>query len=322
MGESDFSLSPLKQVRVIDSHTGGEPTRTVIDGGPDLGEGDLQQRRLRFQQDHEAFRRALVTEPRGSEAMVGALLCEPSHADCVTGVIFFNNSGCLGMCGHGTIGVVVTLAYLGRIKPGHHRIETPVGIVGATLHEDGRVTFENVPSYRWAAEVKMEVPGYGQVIGDVAWGGNWFFLTKHHPYTINRTNLDQLIDFTWAIRQALTANGIQGAGGAEIDHIELHSPGSSEGVDSRNFVLCPGKEYDRSPCGTGTSAKLACLYAEGRLAPGQVWRQESMIGSIFEGRLVEREGNLLPSITGSAFITAESTLILDPSDPFCWGIAT
>ena len=322
MGESDFSLSPLKQVRVIDSHTGGEPTRTVIDGGPDLGEGDLQQRRLRFQRDHKAFRRALVTEPRGSEAMVGALLCEPSHADCATGVIFFNNSGCLGMCGHGTIGVVVTLAYLGRIKPGQHRIETPVGIVGATLHEDGRVTFENVPSYRWAAAVEIEVPGYGEVIGDIAWGGNWFFLTKNHSYPINRANLDQLIDFTWAIRQALTANGIQGAGGAEIDHIELHSPGSSEAVDSCNFVLCPGKEYDRSPCGTGTSAKLACLYAEGRLAPGQVWRQQSMIGSIFEGSLVEREGNLLPSITGSAFITAESTLILDPSDPFCWGIAT
>jgi 4-hydroxyproline epimerase len=322
MDESDGSLSPLKQVRVIDSHTGGEPTRTIIDGGPDLGEGDLQQRRLRFQQDHRAFRRALVTEPRGSEAMVGALLCQPSHADCATGVIFFNNSGCLGMCGHGTIGVVVTLAHLGRIKPGQHRIDTPVGIVAATLHDDGRVTFENVPSYRWAAEVKVEVPGYGQVTGDVAWGGNWFFLTEHHPYTIDRTHLDRLIDFTWAIRQALTANGIQGAEGAEVDHIELHSPPSSVDVNSRNFVLCPGKEYDRSPCGTGTSAKLACLYAEGRLAPGQVWRQESMIGSIFEGRLVEREGNLLPSITGSAFITAESTLILDPGDPFCWGIAT
>ncbi len=172
----------LQRVHVVDSHTGGEPTRTIIDGGPDLGVGDLQQRRLRLQQDHETFRRALVTEPRGSKAMVGALLCEPSHPDCATGVIFFNNSGCLGMCGHGTIGLVVTLAYLGRIKPGRHRIETPVGIVGATLHPDGKVTFENVPSYRWAAAVQVEVPGYGQVTGDVAWGGNWFFLTKHHPY--------------------------------------------------------------------------------------------------------------------------------------------
>jgi 4-hydroxyproline epimerase len=192
--------------------------------------------------------------------------------------------------------------------------------VGATLHQDGAVTFENVPSYRWAAAVDLPVPGYGRVTGDVAWGGNWFFLVKHHPYTIDRSHLDQLTDFTWAIRQALAANHIRAAEGAEIDHIELYSLSPSPGIDSRNFVLCPGKEYDRSPCGTGTSAKLACLYAEGLLAPGQVWRQESVIGSVFEGRLALRNGELLPSITGSAFITAESTLILDPSDAFCWGI--
>ena len=310
----------LQRVRVIDSHTGGEPTRTVIEGGPDLGDGALTEKLLRFQRDHQAFRRALVTEPRGSAAIVGALLCEPNHAECTTGVIFFNNSGCLGMCGHGTIGLVVTLAYLGRIQPGYHRIETPVGIVGATLNEDATVTVENVPSYRWAAAVNLEVPGYGQVTGDVAWGGNWFFLVKNHPYAITVENLDQLTNFTWEVRQALAANHIQGAEGAEIDHIELHSPGQSPGIDSRNFVLCPGKEYDRSPCGTGTSAKLACLYADGLLAPGQVWRQESIIGSVFEGRVALRDGALIPSISGAAFVTAEATLILDPRDAFCWGI--
>jgi 4-hydroxyproline epimerase len=292
----------------------------VIEGGPDLGDGALTEKLLRFQRDHEAFRRALVTEPRGSAAIVGALLCEPNHAECTTGVIFFNNSGCLGMCGHGTIGLVVTLAYLGRIQPGYHRIETPVGIVGATLNEDATVTVENVPSYRWAAAVNLEVPGYGQVTGDVAWGGNWFFLVKNHPYAITVENLDQLTNFTWEVRQALAANHIQGAEGAEIDHIELHSPGQSPGIDSRNFVLCPGKEYDRSPCGTGTSAKLACLYADGLLAPGQVWRQESIIGSVFEGRVALRDGALIPSISGAAFVTAEATLILDPRDAFCWGI--
>jgi 4-hydroxyproline epimerase len=252
--------------------------------------------------------------------MVGALLCEPTQADCITGVIFFNNSGCLGMCGHGTIGVVVTLAYLGKIKPGRHRIETPVGVVGATLNEDGTVTIENVPSYRYAAAVEVNVPGFGHVTGDIAWGGNWFFLVKDSPYTLDRAHIDQLIHYTWAIRQALTANHICGADQAEIDHIELHGPGSSPNIDSRNFVLCPGREYDRSPCGTGTSAKLACLHAEGILTPGQVWRQESIIGSIFEGRLLLRDGSLIPSITGSAFITAHSTLILDPNDAFCWGI--
>jgi 4-hydroxyproline epimerase len=305
---------------VIDSHTGGEPTRIVIEGGPDLGEDSLQERLLRFRRDHDAFRRALVTEPRGSEVMVGALLCEPSHADCIAGVIFFNNSGFLGMCGHGTIGLVVTLAYLGRIKPGHHRIETPVGIVGARLHEDGAVTIENVPSYRSAAAVEVQVPGYGQVTGDVAWGGNWFFLVREHPYTIDRAHLDQLMDFTWAIRQALAANKIHGAEGAEIDHIELHSPSSTTGVNSRNFVLCPGRQYDRSPCGTGTSAKLACLYADGLLAPGEVWRQESIVGSVFDGQVRLQDGNVIPSITGTAFIISESTLILDPRDTFCWGI--
>jgi 4-hydroxyproline epimerase len=310
----------LKQIKVVDSHTGGEPTRVVIAGGPDLGTGDLREKLRLFQREHPAFRQALVTEPRGSAAMVGALLCEPRDAQCVAGVIFFNNSGSLGMCGHGTIGLVVTLAHLGRIQPGHHSIETPVGIVGATLHEDGTVTVENVPSYRSAAAVGVDVPGYGLVTGDVAWGGNWFFLVKHHPYTIHLANLEQLISFTWAIRQALAENGVQAAEGAEIDHIELHSPSPTAAVNSRNFVLCPGKEYDRSPCGTGTSAKLACLYADGLLAPGEVWRQESIIGSVFEARFALRDGSLLPSITGAAFITAESTLLLDPRDAFCWGI--
>ena len=224
----------------------------------------------------------MVTEPRAFEAVVGALLCEPTDPACAAAVIFFNNSGCLGMCGHGTIGLIVTLAYQGKIEPGHHRIETPVGIVGATLNEDGTVTVENVPSYRHAAAVEVKVPGYGAVTGDIAWGGNWFFLVKHHPYTLDHAHLDQLIDYTWAIRQALAANHIRAEQGAEIDHIELYSSSNTPGVDSRNFVLCPGKEYDRSPCGTGTSAKLACLYADGLLAPGQPWRQESVIGSIFE----------------------------------------
>jgi 4-hydroxyproline epimerase len=310
----------LKQVQVIDSHTGGEPTRTVIAGGPDLGNSDLRARRKLFQRDHEAFRRALVTEPRSSDAMVGALLCQPSNAQCVTGVIFFNNYGCLGMCGHGTIGVVATLQHLGRIQPGLHRIETPAGIVGAMLHQDGTVTIENVPSYRWAANVDVEVPGYGKVTGDVAYGGNWFFLINDHPYTIERRNLEQLVAFTWSVRQALHSNKITGVEGAEIDHIELHSASPAPGIDSRNFVLCPGKEYDRSPCGTGTSAKLACLYADGRIVPGQVWRQESVTGSIFEGSIAVRDDKLVPSITGAAFITAESTLVLDPRDAFCWGI--
>jgi 4-hydroxyproline epimerase len=239
---------------------------------------------------------------------------------CSAGVIFFNNVGYLGMCGHGTIGLVATLTYMERIRPGEHRIETPVGVVSATLHEDGQVTVNNVPSYRSAADVTVTVPGYGPIGGDVAWGGNWFFLVHEHPFELTLGNIDELTKFTWAIRLALRESGIGGDEGQEIDHIELYAPSQKPGIDSKNFVLCPGKAYDRSPCGTGTSAKLACLYADGTLREGQTWKQESIVGSVFEGQITVRDGKVYPSITGSAFVNAESELILDPRDPLCMGI--
>ena len=313
-------MSTLKRIKVIDSHTGGEPTRTVIAGGPDLGSDTLSVRRDRFKHEFDHLRSAITNEPRGSDALVGALLCEPVDKTCATGVIFFNNVGYLGMCGHGTIGIVATLAYLNRIGPGRHRIETPVGTVEALLDNDGEVTVANVPSYRFATNVVVDVKGHGPVAGDVAWGGNWFFLVNTHGQNIAIGNLEALTDFTWRIRQALTAADITGEGGQEIDHIELFAPSDVAGVDSKNFVLCPGKAYDRSPCGTGTSAKLACLYADGKLSVGQVWRQESIVGSIFEGSITLESEKIHPSIKGSAFITAEADLILDDNDPFCMGI--
>ncbi len=310
------------RVRVIDSHTGGEPTRLVVSGGPDLGAGSLAERLERFRSRHDSFRSAVVNEPRGSDVIVGALLCAPLDPASAAGVIFFNNVGYLGMCGHGTIGLVATLAYLKRIKPGEHKIETPVGTVSAVLHETGEVTVNNVESYRTQADVPVHVPGYGEVRGDIAWGGNWFFLVRHHTMELILQNVDQLTTFTWAIRQALRDHGIAGADGKEIDHIELFAPSQVPGVDSRNFVLCPGKAYDRSPCGTGTSAKLACLYADGKIREGQTWKQESIVGSIFEGIVKVRDGKLYPSIKGSAFVNAEAELVLDPRDPLCMGIRT
>lgn len=309
-----------KRVKVIDSHTGGEPTRVVISGGPDLGDDTLAIRLERFRNEHDDFRSAVVNEPRGSDAVVGALLCTPLDNTCATGVIYFNNVGYLGMCGHGTIGVVATLAYLNQIGPGTHRIDTPVGVVLAELDEDGSVEIANVPSYRLAANVMIDVPGFGPVTGDVAWGGNWFFLVKDHSFVLSLDNLESLTDFTWAIRESLVRDGITGAGGQEIDHVELFGPSEVNGVDSKNFVLCPGKAYDRSPCGTGTSAKLACLYADGKLAEGQVWRQESIVGSVFEGRVSVIDDVIYPRIKGSAFVTGEAELILDVRDPFCMGI--
>jgi 4-hydroxyproline epimerase len=313
-------MPDTRRIKVIDSHTGGEPTRVVISGGPDLGNEALVTRVERFRNEHDDFRCAVVHEPRGSDAIVGALLCAPVDESCVTGVIFFNSVSYLGMCGHGTIGVVATLAYLNRIGVGAHRIETPVGVVTAHLDYDGKVEVTNVPSYRLATNLTVDVPGIGPVSGDVAWGGNWFFLVKEHREELQLENLDRLMDFTLRVRQSLAQAGITGSDGHEIDHVELFTPSALTGVDSKNFVLCPGKTYDRSPCGTGTSAKLACLFADGKLNEGQVWRQESIVGSVFEGRVKVIDNVIHPSIKGSAFITAESDLIIDARDPFAMGI--
>jgi 4-hydroxyproline epimerase len=313
-------VSQRRTVRVIDTHTGGEPTRVVIEGGPDLPAGSLKERLVAFRSGHDTFRSAVVNEPRGSDVMVGALLCEPTDPGCAAGVIFFNNVGYLGMCGHGTIGLLATLAHLGRAGPGTHRIETPVGEVSATLRDANTVTVRNVPSYRADSGVAVEVEGYGRMTGDVAWGGNWFFLVNDHGQELTLANLDRLTDVTWKIREALVRQGVTGRNGQEIDHVELFGPPTAAGAHSKNFVLCPGKAYDRSPCGTGTSAKLACLVADGKLRPGEAYRQESIIGSVFEGSVEVTEGLIYPSITGTAFVNAEATLVLDDRDPFCFGI--
>jgi 4-hydroxyproline epimerase len=308
----------MQRIRVIDSHTAGEPTRLIVDGGPDLGDGPLEARAKRFAREFDAYRSAVVNEPRGSDTVVGALLCAPHRADCGVGVIFFNNVGYLGMCGHGTIGLVASLAHAGRLAPGALRIDTPVGAVDAELHADGRVDVGNVPSYRKAQGVAVDVPGVGVVHGDVAWGGNWFFLVDAQARRLALDNVESLTDFTWRIRQALNAQGFP-----EVDHVELYGPSPNAGADGRNFVLCPGKAYDRSPCGTGTSAKLACLAADGTLAEGEDWIQESVIGSRFSARfrwLDRASGKIAPLISGHAHVNAESTLLLDAADPFCWGI--
>jgi 4-hydroxyproline epimerase len=310
----------MNTISIIDSHTGGEPTRLILDGGPDLGSGPLAQRLERFQRDFDHLRRAVVGEPRGSDVLVGALLCEPHAPGCAAGVIFFNNVGFLGMCGHGTMGLVASLAWLGRLRPGVHRIDTPVGVVEATLHEDGSVAIENVPAWREHAGVKVDVDGLGVVTGDVAWGGNWFFLVDAdaHGIALDVARVDELTAATSAIGRALQRAGVTGSGGALIDHIELYGR-SPAGADARNFVLCPGKAYDRSPCGTGTSAKLACLAADGVLDPGALWRQESIIGSVFEASYRRGDAGIVPTIRGRAWVNCEARLVFDRDDPFRFG---
>ena len=315
-------MSPSRSVgsiRVVDSHTEGEPTRVVVDGWPQPPGNTMAERRDHMQRHDEALRRGVVLEPRGHDAIVGALLTPPVTPGSAAGVVFFNDVGYLGMCGHGTIGVVRTLQHLGRLGPGEVRLDTPVGTVSASLAPNGTVTITNVPAYRHAADVEVQVPDVGVVRGDVAWGGNWFFLTECDVLPLSASNIPDLTRLTMRIRDALRAAGITGVDGADIDHIELFGPAVAPDADSRNFVLCPGAAYDRSPCGTGTSAKLAVLHARGTLAVGQRWTQESITGSTFTGWLSQHDGSLIPHIQGRAYITAEATLRFDDADPFRCG---
>ncbi|HUA81030.1 MAG TPA: 4-hydroxyproline epimerase [Dyella sp.] len=311
----------MHTIHFIDSHTGGEPTRVVLAGFPDLGSGSMAERRQLFRERYDRWRQAIACEPRGSDTMVGALLLPPTDPSACAGVIYFNNVSYLGMCGHGTIGLIRTLHHLGRIAPGRHRLETPVGMVGIELHADGNVSIDNVESYRHAKDVALDVPGYGKVTGDIAWGGNWFFISNDSPLPITLANQRALTHYTEAIRLALEAANIRGADDGEIDHIEINEPSVQAHADARNFVLCPGLAYDRSPCGTGTSAKVACLAADGKLEPHQVWRQAGILDSVFEAQYTPGARGVLPRITGSAHITAQGQLLIDDEhDPLAWGI--
>ena len=316
------------RIPFLDSHTGGEPTRLIETPPFDLGTGSVADKLSRLIKDHDDFRTTVLNEPRGSDVLVGALLVEPADPTCQLGVIYFNNVGYLGMCGHGTIGLIASLAYRGRITEGTVRVETPVGVVEATLHPlsvrgandrdyPNRVSVKNIPAYRHLAHVPVTVDGK-TVHGDVAWGGNWFFLCHDHGLDVSMQNLEALTDFSWRVREQLIASGVTGADGAEIDHVELFA--STPEADSKSFVLCPGKAYDRSPCGTGTSAKLACLYSDGKLQVGQTWRQQSVVGSIFESSVQVDGGKIIPTITGEAWVTAEGVILVDERDPFGKGI--
>lgn len=310
-------------MRVIDSHTAGEPTRVVVDGYPDLGSGTLAERAARLEAEHLDFCASVVLEPRGHDAIIGALLLPPSRDDCVASVIYFNNLQNLGMCGHASIGLGVTLAHMGRIEPGQHKLETPVGIVEIHLHDANTVSVVNVESYRHLKDVSVDVDGYGRFTGDVAWGGNWFFLVKESPIDLIPSNIRKLTDLTLRIRKALEDNGVTGADGAWIDHIELFGPPLDPAADSRNFVLCPGGAYDRSPCGTGCSAKLACLAGDGLLEPGREWVQESVIGSTYTISYQQgSDGTVVPTVTGQAYVTSDAMLIFDAADPYRLGIRT
>lgn len=334
MNEGINMSSILYNLKVIDSHTAGEPTRMVCGGFPKLEGVSIKEKLNYFRKNLDHIRKSIILEPRGNDVLVGALLCESSEPRATTGVIFFNNSGYLGMCGHASIGVILSLAYQGKIQPGEHFLETPVGLVKTVLHADGSCSVENVLSYRYMKQVEVQVPGYGVLKGDVAWGGNWFFLVNEHSQKIASENVGELTQFCLKTKKALSDSGITGEGGAEIDHIELFAKSEDDNVNSKSFVLCPGAAYDRSPCGTGTSAKLACLAADGSLQEGELWVQQSVIGSLFQASYQNAslsltkeqtlppniDNAIIPTIRGRAYVCAETVLIIQQDDPFKWGI--
>lgn len=310
-----------RRMHIIDSHTGGEPTRVILDSGPNLGSGPLTNRAQILATEQKSFCHSIILEPRGQAAMVGALLVEPVDPECVTGVIFFDSDVVLGMCGHGTIGLTITLAHLGRIGIGSHKIETPVGVIEVFLSEHNTVTITNVESRRTCRAAEVEVEGLGTVIGDVAYGGNWFFIVEPSPIKIEAGNIRALTDAAIAIRTSTIEHDVVGDEGQPIDHVIFQGPSQDPKIHSRNFVLCPDDAYDRSPCGTGSSARLACLAADGRLDPGQEIVQESVIGSPYRiSYQPGPNGGVIPMITGQAYIIADSTLFFDESDPFRNGI--
>ncbi len=308
-------------MHVIDSHTGGEPTRVILNGGPDLGSGSLAERATRLSDENMRFCHSVLAEPRGQPAMVAALLTEPTDPSCVAGAIYFDRNAVLGMCGHGTIGLAVTLFHLGKIGIGEHRIETPAGVIGIDLVDPNTVTVRNVESRRVAKSVEVSVEGLGKVYGDVAYGGNWFFIVEPSPIDVDAVNVPALTKAAITVREAANSIGVGGVDAEPIDHVIFQSPHHDPNVHGRNFVLCPDNAYDRSPCGTGCSAILACLAADGRLSFGQEIIQQSIIGSSY--RLSYEAGSkngVLPSITGSAYVIAESKIVFDEKDPFRHGI--
>ena len=297
----------------VDSHTGGEPTRLVTGGLPSFGSGTVAEQATVFARDYDHYRRAIVNEPRGNDVLVGAVLVPPSAPEAHIGVIFFNNVGLLGMCGHGTIGLIASLPDLPDIV----QIETPVGMVTATKNPDKSVSIVNIRSYLVLENIEIDVPGVGIISGAVAYGGNTFLLLTNHPWSsgIHMRDVRAMTHYCETVLAAVREVE------PSVDHVELFAAPEANGNDSRNFVLCPGGQYDRSPCGTGTSAKLAWLHAIGKLSAGEIYRQESVTGSVFIGKVdAHPDGGVIPTITGTAFVTSRGELMIDPADQLGWGI--
>jgi proline racemase len=327
-------------LQAVDSHTAGEPTRIVTGGLPPVAGATMAEKRAALRIRHDALRRALVHEPRGHDAIVVAYLVPPCHPDAHAGVVFCNDVGYLGMCGHGAIGVATVLVGMGMVPAQEPEtrvvLDTPAGLVPCRVAvSNGRaraVTITNVPSFQFRQRAIAAVPGFGKVAADIAWGGNWFAFVEAAQLGlhVDKAHLPQLLPAAIAVREALAANGVRGVhpeSGEEqlVDHVKLFDALEGPTPGARAMTLCPGTAYDRSPCGTGTSAKLAVLHSKGELGVGEWFTSESVIGTRFRARIaattqVGQFAAIVPEIEGAAYVTGLQTFVLDPEDPCVHGL--
>jgi proline racemase len=333
-------LQLAQVVQAVDSHTAGEPTRIVTGGVPPVRGATMADKRAALQRDHDHLRRALVLEPRGHDAIVLAYLLPPCDPAADLGVVFANDAGYLGMCGHGAIGVATVAVALGMVPAVEPvtevRLDTPAGTVrcrvAVTAGRPTSVTITNVPSFLFRQRAVVDVHGFGKVAADIAYGGNWFAFVEAEQLglAVGKVHLPVLMQAATAVREALVRDGVRGVhpdrGESElVDHVKLFVPLDGDEPGARALTLCPGAAYDRSPCGTGTSAKLAVLHAKGELEVGQWFRSESVLGTSFRARIasttaVGRFTAVVPEVEGSAYVTALTQFVIDPNDPCRHGI--
>lgn len=327
-------------IQAVDSHTAAEPTRVITGGLPMIRGATMADKRDELKRLHDPIRRSLVLEPRGHDAIILAYLLPPTHDDADLGVVFANDAGYLGMCGHGAIGLATTAVAMGlvaAVEPVTEiTLDTPVGLIKCRVAVEGgrpkSVTITNVPSFLYRQRVVVDVHGFGKVAADIAYGGNWFAFVEADQLglMVEKAHLPVLMQAAIAIREALVRDGVRGVhpdSGEEevIDHVKLFVPLDGEHHGARALTLCPGTAYDRSPCGTGTSAKLAVLHAKGELKTGEQFDSESVLGTRFAARVVAETTvgefpAIVPEITGSAWITSFATFVIDPDDPCRHGI--
>lgn len=316
----------------VDTHTAGEPTRVLVAGLPFL-RGSMAERRRQLQEEYDSIRTVLMHEPRGHAGMFGAMLMAPANPEADLGVVFMDTGGYLAMCGHGSIGAIAAALATGALERREPEtivvLDTPAGLVRARVETEGggvgRIAVENVPAFLWRSDAEITL-GSRRLHVDIAFGGNFFALVPAHRLGLTvepcclRDLVQQGMEIRAAIEEQLEVVHPLEPDIDSVDLVEIYDEEPEEGIDCRNVVVFGDGQVDRSPCGTGTSAKMAALYAAGRLALGEPFVNQSIIGTCFTGRLLREESvggfsAVVPEIAGHAYVTGLQQFVIDPDDP-------